>query len=229
MAISNVIINVGMNGAEKTAILLGATGLVGSSLLQLLLADDRYSKVLVFHRRKTGVSHPKLEEHIVKFHEMVIWKHFVIGDHLYSALGTTLKTAGSKKAQYTVDYDYQYEMALTASKNGIKGYCLVSSAGASARSKNFYQNMKGHLDRDVQKLNFDKTVILRPSFLKGNRNESRIGEKIGIPAFDVLSFIPPLKKYRPIPAHSVAKAMITALNNDSPKIIYESEEIFDLV
>lgn len=218
-----------MRGAEKTAIVLGATGLVGSSLLQLLLADERYDKVLVFHRRSTGVTHPKLEEHVIKFEEMVIWKHLIKGDHLYSALGTTLKAAGSKKAQYTVDYDYQYEMALAASKNEVTKYCLVSSTGASARSKNFYPNMKGHLDRAVQKLDFQNVVILRPSFLKGTRSENRIGEKIGIPAFEALSFLPPLKKYRPIPAHTVANAMIVALNSNSSKIIYEAEEIFDLV
>lgn len=218
-----------MGSTEKTAVLLGATGLVGSSLLQLLLADDRYSKVLVFHRRSTGVTHPKLEEHVVKFDEMVIWKHLIKGDHLYSALGTTLKAAGNKQAQYRVDYDYQYEVALAAVKNQIHSYCLVSSTGASARSKNFYTNMKGKLDRAVQKLDFQKVVILRPSFLKGTRRENRIGEKIGIPAFEALSFLPQLKKYRPIPAHTVAQAMIVALNSDSSKIIYEAEEIFGLV
>lgn len=218
-----------MGSTEKTAIVLGATGLVGSSLLQLLLADERYTKVLVFHRRSTGVTHPKLEEHVIKFDEMVIWKHLVKGDHLYSTLGTTLKTAGSKKAQFTVDYDYQYEMAVAASNNGVTDYCLVSSTGASARSKNFYPNMKGRLDRAVRKLDFQNVVILRPSFLKGTRSENRIGEKIGIPAFEALSFLPQLKKYRPIPAHTVANAMIVALNSNSSKIIYEAEEIFDLV
>lgn len=214
---------------KKSAIVLGATGLVGSQVLQLLLADDRYEKVLVFHRRKTSVTHPKLIEHVIKFDEINIWKHLIVGDHLFSALGTTLKQAGSQNAQYKVDYDHQFDFARVARKNGITHYCLISSIGASSTSKNFYTHMKGRLDKDVKKLKFDKTLILRPSFLKGNREEHRFWEKVGIQLFSIVSFLPGIQKYKPIDANVLAKAMINGLNDPTTKRTHTGDEIFKLV
>ena len=211
----------------KTAILIGATGLVGSHLLQVLLEDNRYDSVLVFHRRSTGISHPKLTEHIIDFDEPEKWKRLVTGDHLFSALGTTLKKAGSKDAQYKIDYTYQFEAAEIASDSGISGYVLVSSLGADEDSNSFYTRIKGELDEAVQKLNFETTLILRPSFLDGNRDEFRLGERIGIVAAKVLCKIPGLKKYHPIKAHSVAQSMVAGLNKNISGII-ESREIHEL-
>lgn len=213
---------------EKKAIVVGATGLVGSNLLQLLLSDNRYREVLVFHRRSTGVSHPKLTEHIIKFDEINIWRHLVKGDELYSALGTTIKKAGSENAQWKIDYDHQLDIAKVAASNGISYYALVSSLGASKKNKNFYLKMKGNLDQAVKKIGFKKVLIVRPSFLKGNREESRFLEKIGIIAADIFTFLPGLKKYKPIHAHEVAKAMINGLNDPSSKKVYEGDEVFDL-
>ena len=93
--------------------------MVGSQLLQQLLSDHRYALVKVFHRRSTGVTHEKLEEHVINFHEMRIWKHLITGDELFSALGTTLKAAGSKEAQYEVDYEYQLDVAKHSRENGV--------------------------------------------------------------------------------------------------------------
>lgn len=210
----------------KTAIVVGATGLVGSHILQLLLSDERYSKVLVFHRRKTGVSHPKLKEHVIRFDELNIWRHMVTGDELYSALGTTIKKAGSETAQWKIDYDHQLDIAKAATSNGLSHYALVSSLGASKKSKNFYLNMKGRLDKEVQKIGFKKVLIVRPSFLKGNREESRLLEKIGIIAANIFTVLPPLKKYKPIHAQQVAQAMINGLNDPDSKTIYEGDEVF---
>ena len=214
---------------KKTALVLGATGLVGSQVLQLLLEDDRYEKVLVFHRRKTGVTHPKLTEYVIKFDEINIWKHLIAGDHLFSALGTTIKQAGSQNAQYKVDYDHQYDFARVARKNGITHYCLISSIGASSKSKNFYTHMKGRLDKDVKKLKFEKTLILRPSFLKGNRQEKRILEKMGIQLFSIISFLPGIQKYKPIKGKQLAEAMINGLNDPSTKRTHTGDEIFKLI
>lgn len=214
---------------NKTAIVIGATGLVGSEVLKLLLDDPEYEKVKVFHRRSTGIHHPKLEEHIVEFEEIVSWKHLIIGDELYSAMGTTLKKAGSKEAQWEIDYTYQYEIAKAAAMNGVKKYALVSSIGANAKSRSFYPSMKGKLEEAVRDFPFEGIAILRPSVLVGERKESRPGESLGIFLGKMIAKIPKLKKYRPIPAKTVAKGMIQALKK-SPKgyHIFESEQIFEL-
>ncbi|MAO66362.1 MAG: NADH-quinone oxidoreductase subunit F [Balneola sp.] len=214
---------------SKTAIVIGATGLVGSEVLDLLLRDDRYSKVKVFHRRSTGIKHPKLEEHIVDFDAIDDWKLKLTGDELYSALGTTIKKAGSQEKQYNIDYTYQFETAKAAAKNGVKKYSLVSSAGADHRSKVFYSRLKGELDRDVKDLSFEVITIMRPSILAGERNESRLGESIGMFFMKFVTKIPGLKKYRPILGRTVAQGMINSLHKCPPGYhIFELDEIFYL-
>ncbi|HRP93483.1 MAG TPA: NAD(P)H-binding protein [Ignavibacteriaceae bacterium] len=215
----------------KTAIVIGATGLVGSYITLKLLDDSRYSKVKVFVRNSLEVKHPKLEEHIVDFEKLDLWKDEIKGDELYSALGTTIKKAGSKNAQYKIDFTYQYETAKAAAKNGVKSYMLISSAGANYKSSNFYLRMKGNLDEKVQLLNFEKIRIFRPSILVGLRSEKRVGESIGIKIAGLITrIIPALKRYKPIKASIVAEAMIISANqNKSDKIkIYHPEEIFIL-
>src|SRR5689334_5676279 len=98
----------------RTAMVIGATGLVGSHLVQLLLHDDRFAVVKIFARRSTGIQHPKLQERIIDFDHPERWKHLITGDVLFSALGTTLKTAGSKEAQYKIDHTYQFNVAKAA-------------------------------------------------------------------------------------------------------------------
>lgn len=215
----------------KTAIVIGASGLVGSYITLKLLDDGRYDKVKVFVRNSLDISHLKLEEHIIDFDKIEIWKEFLTGDELYSALGTTIKKAGSKEVQYKVDYTYQYDVAKVAAENGVKKYLLVSSAGANYKSSNFYLRTKGSLDEKVQQLGFEKIYIFRPSILVGLRSEKRLGETIGIKiAGTITKIIPALKKYRPIEASRVAEAMIkTANQNISNKsFIYQPEEIFEI-
>ncbi len=203
----------------KKAILIGATGLVGSHILQLLLSDERYESIKVLHRRSTGISHSKLTEHIIDFDDQESWRVLVSGDHLFSALGTTLKKAGSKDAQYKIDYTYQYNFAKIASENGISNYALVSSLGANSDSGSFYPRIKGELDKAVQELPFDNTLILRPSFLDGNRDEFRLGERIGIAVAKVVCKIPGLKKFHPIKAETVANAMREGMNKNTSGIV----------
>jgi len=215
----------------KTAIVIGATGLVGNYITHKLLSDIRYAKVKVFVRRSSGIQHTKLEEHIVDFNEIENWKNKLTGDEFYSALGTTIKKAGSKEAQYKIDFTYQYETAKAAAANGVKKYFLISSVGANSKSSNFYLNIKGSLDEKVQQLSFDKIFIFRPSILVGERTEKRFGESLGIKiARTIIKIIPALKKYRPINASQVAEAMIKSANqNISDKIkIFQPEEIFNL-
>lgn len=212
---------------QNTAIVIGATGLVGSKVLHHLLKDDRYKTIKVLHRRATGIEHPKLTEHIIDFDKPEEWKDKVSGDHLFSALGTTIKKAGSKKAQYKIDFTYQFEIAKAAAENGVSGYALVSSLGANAESGSFYPKIKGELDEAVQELSFDNTLILRPSFLDGDRDEFRLGERIGIVAAKVICKIPGLRKYHPIKADDVAKAMIEGLTRRTSGIM-EGNEILKL-
>lgn len=194
----------------KTAIVIGATGLVGSSLVKLLLKDRRFEKVKVLVRNSTGLTNDKLEEHLVNFDDSDNLKQLVTGDVLYSAMGTTLRTAGSKEAQYHIDYTYQYRVAKIAAANDVKEYILVSAAGASPESKIFYSRMKGELERDVKRLPFETIHIIRPGMLAGHRAEVRTGEKLGVGVMNALSLLPGLSKLKPIQGEEVAKAMINA-------------------
>jgi len=193
----------------KTALVIGATGLVGSQLVQLLLKDTRIEIVKIFVRRSPGITDKKLEEYIVNFDDDG-WRKLLTGDVLYSALGTTLKVAGSKEEQYKIDYTSQYQTAKHAADNGVATYVLVSAAGSDAHSPLFYSRMKGELERDVKKLPFETIHIVRPGMLAGVRQEVRTGEKLGIKIMSVIGRLPGLSKLKPIQGEEVARAMINA-------------------
>ncbi len=215
----------------KTAIIIGATGLVGSQLTDRLLSDNRYNLVKIFVRKSMGINHPKLEEHVVDFDKFKTWRHEIFGDELFSAMGTKIKKAGSKEAQYKIDFTYQFEFAEAASENGVEKYLLVSSAGANVKSRNFYLRMKGELDEKVAEIPFKQINIFRPSILAGERKERRRGEQIGISVIKFFAqIIPPLRKYRPIEAAIVAEAMIKVANqtNQSKIMVYELDKIFQI-
>ncbi len=199
----------------KTALLIGASGLVGSHVLDQLLLDKRYNKVVVFSRRSINKTHAKLTEHLIDFDKIQSWQHHLVGDDLFSTMGTTLKKAGSKAAQYLVDYTYPFTVAKRAKLNGVQNYALVSSAGANPNSRIFYTKIKGELDRDISKLFFRKTIIVRPSFIDGQRNEKRLGEVIGLKVMRTLKFIPLINKYQPTPVGDIARSMIKAVNDNS--------------
>ncbi|MBK6951260.1 MAG: NADH-quinone oxidoreductase subunit F [Crocinitomicaceae bacterium] len=165
----------------------------------------------------------------VNFDEIEKYKSEISGDVLFSTLGTTLKTAGSKDAQYKIDFDYQFNVAKIASDNGVKNLVLLSSAGANSKSYIFYSRMKGELDEAVQKLKFDHVSIIRPSMLVGKREEFRLSEKIFTPLAYIVNIIPFARKYRPIKDSIVAQAMINAVkSNQSAYKIYELGDVFKL-
>ncbi|RSK50037.1 NAD(P)H-binding protein [Hymenobacter rigui] len=201
-----------------TALLVGATGLVGNYLLGQLLLDDRFTHLKVFTRRPTGYQNPKLEEHVVDFDQPRDWSHLLTGDVLFSSLGTTLLQAGSQQNQYRVDYTYQYQAAKAAAENGVPTYVLVSSAGADAEALVFYSRMKGELERDVKRLPFQRIRLLQPGILAGNRQEARLGEKVGILLATVAGALPILHQYRPIHGRTVARAMIQAALDETPGV-----------
>ena len=214
---------------NKTALVIGATGLVGSQLIRLLLKDDRFSLIKAFVRRSTGIRHSKFQEFIVSFDHPEEWHQNVSGDVAFSALGTTIKTAGSKEAQYKVDHTYQYQFALAASQHKVPVYVLVSAAMAHVNSRIFYSRMKGELERDIKILPFQSIHILQPGMLSGNRKEVRMGEQIGTRLIRFLNKLGIAKQQKPIDASLVAQAMINAsFHTKKPLQVYTLLQVFDL-
>lgn len=207
---------------------IGATGLVGKQLVRMLLDNEAFGKVRIFVRSKTGITHPKLEQHVVDFENVKAWEKKLSGDVLFSALGTTLKQAGSKEKQWEIDFTFNLRFAEKAKENGIENYVLVSSVGANTKSSIFYTRMKGELDEEVIKLGFGNMAILRPASLTGIRENRRLAEEISVPILNVLTrFV--MKNYRPISGETVAKAMINAaLGKNKNKVIWEGTEVFKL-
>jgi uncharacterized protein YbjT (DUF2867 family) len=215
-----------MDEATRTAILVGATGLVGRELLQQLLADVRFSAVTVLGRRSCGARHAKLVEHLVDFDRPDEWSARVTGDVLFSALGTTIKAAGSREAQYKVDYTYQLAAAQAARRTGAGTYVLVSSAGANATSSIFYSRMKGELERDTAALGFPRVRFLHPGPLDGDRQEVRTGERWALRVLRPLAPILPATA-RPIDAAIVARAGIVAAFDPTPGAVrYSARDLF---
>lgn len=212
----------------KTAIVLGGTGLIGNSLIHQLLENSEYDQVISLHRRKIGIEHDKFQEFLIDFDHLEKDAKYFEADVLFSALGTTIKAAGSQDAQYKIDHTYQLEAAKIAVSNGVKEYVLVSSAGANSSSRAFYTRMKGELEDDVKTLAFDKIRIMQPSILDGSRDEFRLGERIGLVFSKLLSWLPIIKKYRPIHVDIVATAMQKSLKSEDEIETIALEEIFDL-
>ncbi|MBN2636794.1 MAG: NAD(P)H-binding protein [Prolixibacteraceae bacterium] len=215
-------------GKKLEANVIGATGLVGKQLVKLLLENDRVEKVRIFVRKDSGIKHPKLEQHIVDFNDSKTWSNKLKGDVLFSALGTTIKQAGSKEKQYDIDVVLNRNFANAAKENGIENYVLVSSIGANSKSKMFYLHIKGKLDDTVSTLGFKNLVILRPASLVGERIQQRLMENISVSVLNLITQFM-FKEYRPIHGKTVAKAMINSvLNPDLNKTIWEGTEIFEL-
>ena len=186
------------------ALIIGATGATGKDLLSQLLADDTYSEVHCFVRKPLALSHPKLHAHMVNFDTPEAWADLLHGDVAFSCLGTTLAVAGSKEAQWRVDYDYQYAFAQQCKANGVPTFVLVSAAGAIAQSKLFYNRMKGQLEDAVKALGFVSLLIFQPSVLIRSNND-RGAENFSVKAIHFLNKIGLFKRYRPMPTNILAQ------------------------
>ena len=210
------------------ALIIGATGATGKDLLSQLLADDTYSEVHCFVRKPMSISHPKLHAHVVDFDTPEAWSDLVRGDVAFSCLGTTLAVAGSKDAQWRVDYDYQYTFAQQCKANGVPTFVLVSAAGAKAQSKLFYNRMKGQLEDAVKALDFSCLLIFQPSVLIRS-NSDRAGENLSVKTINFLNKLGILKRYRPMPTEVLAEKMLSAVYN-SPKgtFTFTLNKIFSL-
>ena len=214
----------------KTALLFGASGLVGSHLLNQLIKDSNYSKIRLFVRSVTEIIDPKVEIIKTDFNNLQNYKEDVKGDDCFFCIGTTKQNSSNKDEYRRVELDIPKEIAKIAKLNLVNSFIFVSAIYANPNSSGDYVKFKGLVEEELKRLNFPKLALMRPSFLMGDRKEKRVGEKIGIFVFKLLSplLLGPLKKMRPINAETVAKAMIRAANENLEKNIFESNEITKL-
>ena len=198
--------------SSKTALLFGATGLVGNELLHQLLNERSYAKVIAPTRRPHHLKDAKLDNPIVNFDELEQYGGKWVCDDVYICLGTTIKKAGSKEAFRKVDFDYIVKAAVVAKAGGASQCLLVSSAGADRDSLFFYNRVKGETEIAIKELGFWATHIFQPGVLVGHRDEFRLGEKVGVSVTNFLRSISPdiLGKYNPTKADVLSREMIEA-------------------
>ena len=214
----------------KTALLFGASGLVGNHLLNQLISNNNYSKIKLFVRSSIEISDPKIEIIQTDFKNLENHREDIKGDDCFFCIGTTKKNSPDKNEYKRVELEVPKQVAQIAKSNSVNSFVFISSGYADPKSSGDYLKFKGEVEEELKRLNFQKLGIMRPSFLLGDRKEKRIGEKIGIFVFKLLSplFLGPLKKMKPIHSATVAKAMITITQNKVSKTIFESDEIADL-
>lgn len=194
---------------KKTAIVIGATGLIGAELVDLLVLEEQVEKVITITRRPVDYASEKIENHVIDFADMTKSAHLFKGEWLFSCLGTTARVAGSIEAQRIVDLDYQLAAAELAIEQGVQRYFLVSSSGANAKSFSAYLKMKGELEAKVSALAFKQITIFQPSLLLGEREQSRLAEDLASKVMPTLCKLPGLRRYRPIKGSEVAQKMVS--------------------
>lgn len=214
----------------KTAIVLGATGLTGSFLLRLLLKDKRYSKIIVFTRKKLGMEHPKLEQHHVELFDLEDYEEKFKADVVFCCVGSTRKKTPKKKIYKKVDYGIPVMAAELCKKNSIPTLLIISALGANPKAKLFYLRIKGEMERDVLKMKIPNTYFFRPSIIGGEREENRRYEFFAKQVMEITSFLHlgPLKKFRPIHPESIAKAMLQVAEKGFPRPKIKSFEIQEI-
>ena len=210
---------------QRTALIIGASGLTGRLLVQQLLINDHYAAVTIYVRKSLQINHPKLNELMIDFDTI---NTSVNADDIYCCLGTTIKIAKSKEAFEKVDRYYPVKIAQLQKNAGSKQFLVISAMGASATSSIFYSKTKGLMEDDLKKIGFDSLYILRPSFIKGERKEKRLGEKIGLFISTIIAplFIGPLRNYAPVKASAIAACMVhKAFENNAGTFTILSGEI----
>ena len=215
----------------KTALLFGASGLVGSHVLSQLISNNNYSKIKLFVRSSIDISDPKIEIIQTDFNNLENHREDIKGDDCFFCIGTTKKNSPDKNEYQRIELNIPKQVAQIAKSNNIKSYFFVSSGYANSKSSGDYLKYKGLVEEEILNLGFSKTGILRPSFILGNRKEFRLGEKIGIIIFKLLNplFVGPLRKMRSIHSETIAIAMIKLANENIDQKIFESDQISDLV
>ncbi len=215
---------------NKTAIILGASGLTGSIVLEKLLNDDRYDTIKLFSRSKIEGLPSKVKQYVGDLLELKTFKKEFTGDEVYCCIGTTAKKTPDKTLYKAIDYGIPVAAATLTKENNINTFTVVSSIGANVKSSVFYSNTKGEMERDVLSKKIENTFILQPSIIGGNRKEQRLGEKIALIIFKIVEplFIGKLKKYKITEAEYIAQAMIKLTNSNSTKKVITSDIIKEI-
>lgn len=212
----------------RSALVLGATGLVGQSCLALLLADERYSEVHAIVRTPLSHEHPRLRPHVVSFTALGLTVSAIGAADIFCCLGTTIKKAGSREAFRQVDYEYPLAAAQSALQGGAQQFLLVSAVGANPDSWIYYNRIKGEVERDIAALPLGTVQILRPALLLGEREERRVGESVAKAAMKVVQplLLGGASKYRAIAGTTVARALVALAHTDAPgRHIHESDAL----
>jgi uncharacterized protein YbjT (DUF2867 family) len=210
------------------AIIAGASGLIGSSLLTILLNEPSYVEVTALVRKKNGITHPKLTEIIVDFDKLDDFAGDINGHALFCCIGTTKNKTPNLTDYYKIEHDYPVKLGQLAVKNGVKQYHYVSSIGADKNSAAYYTKYKGQTEHDLQQLNLPSLHIYRPSILVGDRKDYRPMEKFVTRLMYIINplLIGSLKKYRSIPAKTVAMAMYKqSINSEEGVFVHPSDQI----
>jgi uncharacterized protein YbjT (DUF2867 family) len=219
------------SAGSASALLLGATGLVGGHVLDLLLDDPAYGRVVVPGRRPVDRQHPRLAQHVADLGRLDEHADWFAVDDVFCCLGTTIRKAGSQEAFRRVDHDYVVDSARVAVEAGARRYLLVTAAGADAGSRIFYNRVKGEAEAGVRAQPFEGVVILRPSLILGPRAERRTAEAVFQRVAPALGWmmLGPLRRYRAVDAVAVARAMVRAAKERTRGVrIVESEEIQEI-
>lgn len=219
-----------MNTRQKTAILLGATGLTGNLLLQLLLKDKRYVKIILFSRSSSGIVDPKIKEHLGDVVNLNAFKNDFKADEVFCCIGTTKAKTRDKELYKKIDFGIPTKAAKLCKENGINTLVIISALGANSKSNIFYNRIKGEMEDAVLQLQIPKTHILQPSLIGGKREEKRIGEWIFKQLMRVANLVMagPLKKYKSIHPNDIAKAMVWLANSEYGQVTIPSDVIHSL-
>lgn len=215
---------------KKTALVIGATGLIGRSLVFELLKSPFYSKVTVFSRKDMVIKHEKFVQVLIDFDLLENYYKDIVADDIFCCLGSTKSKTPDLTIYRKIDFEYPLQVAKMAKENGSSQFLLISSMGANPSSTIFYSKIKGEIENAIEKVNFNSFIILRPSLLLGSRNESRPFETISQYLMRVLNplFIGPLKQYKAILGSDVAKSMVVLANqNNLGKKIVPNNKIYE--
>lgn len=213
---------------HRKAILVGASGSIGRSLLQDLLNDIHYTEVLVLVRKKLTIQHPKLNQLVIDFDRLSTFAADIKGNAVFCCLGTTKSQTPDQQQYRQIDYQYPLDVARIALKNGAESYHLVSAMGADETSSFFYNRTKGEVERDLKAIPFKSIHIYRPSLLDGERSQKRFGESMMNKLMHIINplLVGKWRKYRSIKVGAVAKVMVAQSLNDQKGIFtHPSDQI----